>query len=713
MSFDARTMYDLLPAIVRIRDVEQGEPLRALLTVVAEQAAVLEENLAQLYDDQFIETCAEWVVPYLGDLIGYRTLHGVVPEIASPRAEVANTIVFRRRKGTASMLEQLARDVTGWPARVVEFFQLIGATQYMNHTRPHAVLTAPIRDCEPLERRGTAFDSLAHTVDVRRIGTGAGRYNIPNIGIFLWRLAAYRLQGSMAVPVVAGDQQRFLLSPLGHDMPLFSRPEREEQVTHLAEPVNVPMPLSRRVLDRYLATYYGAERSLLVAEDGTPVPLAAVHVCDLRDVGGGAWASQPQTGIAVDPVLGRVAFADPPAPGMTRRVAVTFHYGFSADVGGGAYERGATLGTFVPPQALVRVPDNQPTIAAALGVLPPAGGIVEITDNGRYAEALQIGVAANASIELRAANGRRPILILPQPLVITGGAGASATLDGLLVTSPAAPAVPPTGFIHVPAAAGNALRRLTLRHCTLVPGWGLTPGGAPRLPDEPGLVVRAAGVALDVDRCIVGALRIAATSTAHLVGSIVDATDPGRVAYAGPDGVAHGGDLIVEDCTVVGKITAETLRLVSNSILNAAADGAFPPPVRATRRQEGCLRFSFVPDGSLGPRRHRCQPDLEVARRIEEIEQRLGGPLDEAGRAAVRAAVVQSLSPSFTSLRYADPAYAQLRLSAPREIRTGAEDEAEMGAFHRLFQPQRETNLRVRLEEYLRFGLEAGMFYET
>ena len=45
--------------------------------------------------------------------------------------------------------------------------------------------------------------------------------------------------------------------------------------------------------------------------------------------------------------------------------------------------------------------------------------------------------------------------------------------------------------------------------------------------------------------------------------------------------------------------------------------------------------------------------------------------------------------------------------------RTGADDEAEMGAFHDLFQPQRESNIRLRLREYLRFGLEAGVFYET
>ena len=69
---------------------------------------MLAESLEQLYDDQFIETCAPWVAPYIGDLVGYRTLHGVVPQVASPRAEVANTIRYRRRKGTVSVLEQLA-----------------------------------------------------------------------------------------------------------------------------------------------------------------------------------------------------------------------------------------------------------------------------------------------------------------------------------------------------------------------------------------------------------------------------------------------------------------------------------------------------------------------------------------------------------------------------------------------------------------------------
>jgi len=146
MSFDSNTLYELLPAIYRVRDAEQGEPVKALLTVIAEQLGVIEENLEQLYDDQFIETCAEWVVPYIGDLIGYRSLHGVVPKVASPRAEVAHTIAFRRRKGTATMLEQLARDVTGWPARVVECFQVLGWTQHMNHLRPESRYAPNLRE---------------------------------------------------------------------------------------------------------------------------------------------------------------------------------------------------------------------------------------------------------------------------------------------------------------------------------------------------------------------------------------------------------------------------------------------------------------------------------------------------------------------------------------------------------------------------------------
>src|SRR3954470_9760203 len=126
MTMSAERLYALLPAYDRVRDQESGRALEALIGVLSRTVAALDEDLAQFYDDQFIETCADWVVPYIGDLVGYRALYGTPgstsssADVGHPRAEVANTIGYRRRKGTAAALEQLARDVTGWPAAVVE-----------------------------------------------------------------------------------------------------------------------------------------------------------------------------------------------------------------------------------------------------------------------------------------------------------------------------------------------------------------------------------------------------------------------------------------------------------------------------------------------------------------------------------------------------------------------------------------------------------------
>ena len=184
-SLTADRLYALLPAVYRLRDADRGEPLRALVAALAQEFAALEENIAQLYDDQFIETCAEWVSPYIGDLIGYRPLHGAAPKIASPRAEVANTIGYRRRKGTALMLEQLAADVTSWPAHAVEFFEQLATTQYMKHIRLYAPATADLRATRAMFEQGGPFNKVAHTAEMRRPESGAGRYNIPNIGIFL------------------------------------------------------------------------------------------------------------------------------------------------------------------------------------------------------------------------------------------------------------------------------------------------------------------------------------------------------------------------------------------------------------------------------------------------------------------------------------------------------------------------------------------------
>ncbi len=43
------------------------------------------------------------------------------------------------------MLEQLSRDVTGWNCKVVEFFQNLITTQYVNHMRMNPTATVDMR----------------------------------------------------------------------------------------------------------------------------------------------------------------------------------------------------------------------------------------------------------------------------------------------------------------------------------------------------------------------------------------------------------------------------------------------------------------------------------------------------------------------------------------------------------------------------------------
>ena len=116
------------------------------------------------------------------------------------RVTVANTIAYRRRKSTAAVLEQVARDITGWTAHSVEFFELLATTQHLNHLRMHN-RTLDLRDTKQLELSGGPFESAAHALDVRRIGAAGGKYNIPNIGIFMWRLQSYPLTRVIACEI--------------------------------------------------------------------------------------------------------------------------------------------------------------------------------------------------------------------------------------------------------------------------------------------------------------------------------------------------------------------------------------------------------------------------------------------------------------------------------------------------------------------------------
>jgi hypothetical protein len=786
-------LYDLLPVVYRQRDVDAGQPLRALLQIIAEQVGVVEDDIGQLYENWVIETCEDWVVPYIADLIGHRVVYeagepGAVSSgqgaarnrILVPRNEVANTIRYRRQKGTLALLEELARDVAGWEARAWEFYQVLTATQHMNHLRAGKGGTVDVRSGDALDRLGSPFDELAHSVGVRRLNSrrARDRHNITNTGLFVWRLQAHSVTRA---PAFCTDRARhhYTFSVLGNDTPLFTKPVAEPDPVHVADELNVPAPIRRRALEERTADYYGEGKSLHIWRDGTdrPVPVENLVVADLS-----RWAYRPHgEQVAVDPRLGRIAFSPRAEP--KTGVWVTYHYGFSAPMGGGEYERtlrrprNAVLRRPPPPPSQQQPQQQQQSAPAAkrphvylvsqqhAGKLyfesigraldawradAPGEAVIQVEDSGAYVEQMGIRLDWGQRLEIRAADGARPVIRLldwyanrPDSLTVYGpvpkeeengepqeeqdyvaveqgrspkagdgfeppGEIEQLPLGGAGEQSQAAPAseerprLKPSitfdGLIVVGRGVqvSGLLSRVTFRHCTLVPGWSLDTDSFPESETEPSVELADTTARLIVEHSVVGSVVVnlnevtAEPLDIELSDSILDATHPELQALSGPDNTFAHARLRAVRTTVIGTVRTHAFTLAENTI--------FDGHVSVARTQVGCVRFCYVPTGSRTPRRYNCQPDLVTA-----------GITDETQKAASE----RRVRPRRASERYGTPAYCQLSETCAGEITRGADDESEMGAFHDLFQPQREANLRARLDEFTPAGMDAGIIFAT
>ncbi len=750
MSATKDRVYDLLPAIYRQRDAEREWPLKALLRVIAEEVDLVEADIEQLHQNWFIETCEDWVVPYIGDLIGYRLVHEAGPpgdpstpagrernRILFPRREVANTVRYRRRKGTLALLELLARDVANWPARAVEFCRLLSVTPSVrlaeleftasqtNDSNDSAKIvplgrgTIDIRQGDVLDRLDGPFDESAHTVEIRRVDSHRtqGRFNIPSIGLYVWRLRAYSVSRAKAYCLEQVGAHCYTFSVLGNDSRLYVNPTTEEDPTQIAGALNLPTPIGRRALQADLADavneprpsqYYGVDKSLVVWEKPPfgqtrtdPVPLDRIVVADLS-----GWQYRPYDDqVAVDPVLGRIAF--PPNRPPRQDVWVTYHYGFSADMGGGEYHR--SVARLTDNVYRVGRGETHATVGSALGqwgVDKLEEAVIEITDSGDYVEQLHIEFETGQSLTLRAADGQRPVIRVldfqtgrPDAIRVTaaggdhvledsedGNAGRTVLntrfcLDGVLVTGRG-------------VRIDGALSDFTLRHSTLVPGWTLDTECHPQRPSEPSLELWNTGARVRITHSILGPVQVNHDEVTtdplevHIADSVLDGADPhGEVLGAPGRAFAHA-TLTIERSTVFGCVQTHAIALAENSIFNGL--------VCVARRQIGCMRFCYAPPESRTPRRYHCEPDIAVA---------------AAGTGPEKRRAEQRVRPRFDSISYGTPIYARLALHCADEIRRGADDRSEMGVFHDLYQPQRGAMLQTRLDEFIPAEKEGGILY--
>jgi hypothetical protein len=498
--------------------------------------------------------------------------------------------------------------------------------------------------------------------------------------------------------------------------------------------MNFPAPIRRVAFERHTAQFYGLGRSVNIWAPGwggydsdQPIPVEAIIAADLT----GWHYTPPPKHIAVDPVLGRFAF--PPGQLPKKGVRVTYHYGFSADMGGGEYSRrildpSAEEVTVTDPQDPAKEtteivdpvfylvgngPGEFATIGAALNQWKtddPYDAVIEIQKSAVYVEPVMIALKANRTLQLRAANRARPVIRLldwqtdtPDALSVTMERESRFTMDGLLVAGRPLQITGPAreeGCPPPPVCGASVV----LRHCTFVPGWGIGADCEPNRPAEPSLEMFGVRARVHIEHCILGSIQIHQDEVRidpiplHISDSIIDATDPDKEAIGAPGhAVAHAVMTILRS-TVFGIVDVHAILLAENCI--------FLDCLNVARRQIGCVRFSYVPPHCRTPRRFRCQPDLVVQAIHEQVA-------DESRRPGLIASEKLRVRPQFTSIRYGNPGYAQLAATCALEIKQGADDESEMGVFHDLYRPQREASLRQRLEEFTPAGMEVGLLYPT
>src|SRR5438093_12237270 len=73
----AEKLWYLLPEVYRALDApefDRNGPLHEMVNRIGAQAALVRRSLDRQWEDQSIETCDDWVIPYIADLLATRLI---------------------------------------------------------------------------------------------------------------------------------------------------------------------------------------------------------------------------------------------------------------------------------------------------------------------------------------------------------------------------------------------------------------------------------------------------------------------------------------------------------------------------------------------------------------------------------------------------------------------------------------------------------------
>jgi hypothetical protein len=229
-------LYRHLPALYRIVDMAEGSrtPLRTeaprgveelykFLRVLAAPIAQVRQNVDELYADLFIDKSADWVLPYLAEMVGMQL---VFPDAPSNRRDVRGTVGWRRRKGTPAMLAEMGSELSGQMVVTQEGWKRILLAQDLDLYRPERTIV-PVRRAAIAELATGPLDAGSHAVDPRRISRTTGRYHPRHVAHWLHPTRLFPLrEGEPERRNVNGGvliDHRHAFHPLGADVALRIR----------------------------------------------------------------------------------------------------------------------------------------------------------------------------------------------------------------------------------------------------------------------------------------------------------------------------------------------------------------------------------------------------------------------------------------------------------------------------------------------------------
>jgi hypothetical protein len=692
----SQRLLDILPEIFRTRDGAMASeiaarmgfeppsvdgdpegPLHSLLEALALQFDALEAEVDNLYDDLFIETCADWLVPYIGDLVGARIVD--VDDSVSARRQVASTIELRRSKGTARALAERARKLMRESSEAIEYFQHLVVTLNLNFPGDNRAMTVALNG-EQGRKNDLPHVVGQHIPELRDMRDG-GRFAIPNIGVRCWTLRSLPHVETTPLAASDGGLGHFRFSPTGADIALWRKrePVPDDPFARArlrVEEIPGPIPMIDAV-DRP-DVYFGDEKSIEMVIRGDAVSVDDICFCHLGDAPGGGWNQRGTDDelekIRIDPVRGRFVLPEDLSATGAEDIRVLYHYGTAFDAGGGYYRQlTQDPATAVDPDDLRDV-EVEDTAAAAQAALQDALSDLAARPHVRLLDGQQIvapkltPLPANRSMVIEAGPDIWPSLQLSDIWRLTEGDDSELTVRGLRLIN---------GTLQIDT---EGLKRLRLVDCTILPGLALNPDGSPVNPSSIALDIQQNGLEVECERCVLGRVALGKGSHVILFDSIVDASAVGEVAIAGHSG-GFEGVLSAERTTVLGRVRVREMGEVSECLFARRPKAPSSETVTVERLQYGCVRYTGLPPLASVPRRYRCYPNHETE-----------DPRD----------------PTFAALTPAKAAYGRLLASSPVEILGGADGGTEMGITNRTSWQRRKHLLARDLPDWTPFAMVAG-----